>query len=285
MIAHNSVFHNANNGILLGGGLLGPAGTGNVVEHNFVFDNGKPVSGGNRGTGILNAITPGTVIGHNQVTGNNAFGISVVGATSTGVTVEHNFVELNGSTNDDDGIRIQLAPNALVQHNDSRLNRHDGVHLVTAPNAVVEHNVLDENGTPGVGNGCGVDVDSGSTGAVVRDNVARGHSRAGYRIRNSIGNLVADNNATMNPGDGIQLTNGDGNVVESNRSDNNGVDGLHADAASAGNTIRDNTMIQNTEFDCRDDSVGAGTAGTANVWTDDKGRTENRPGLCEHGKG
>jgi Right handed beta helix region len=284
VISHNVVFHNANNGILLGGGLLGPAGTGNVIEHNFVFDNGEPVSGANRGTGILNAITPGSTIRLNQVTSNNAFGISVTGATSTGVTVEHNFVESNGSTTDDDGIRIQGAPNALVRYNDSRLNRHDGVHLLAAVNAVVEHNVLDENGTPGVGNGCGIDVDGGSTGSVVRHNIARGQSRAGYRIRNSIGNEVSENNAKMNPGDGIQLTNGDANLVESNRSGGNGSDGLHADAASAGNTIRGNTMIENAEFDCRDDSVGAGTAGTANFWIDDKGRTENRPGLCEHGK-
>lgn len=281
VIRHNVVFHNANNGILLGGGLLGSAGPGNVVEHNVVFDNGEPVAGGNRGTGIFNAITPGSVIAHNRVNSNNAHGIFVSGATSTGVTVAHNRVSGNGSTSDDDGIRIQGAPNSVVDHNHSRLNRHDGVHVITASGALVEHNVLKQNGTPGAANGCGIDVDTNSTGTVVRRNVVRSHTRAGIRIRNSAGNLVTHNHANNNPGDGILLTNGDSNVVSQNHSAKNGRDGIRADVDSAGNTIVGNKMHRNTEHDAHDDSVGAGTAGTANSWIDNKCKTENRPGLCE----
>ena len=33
------------------------------------------------------------------------------------------------------------------------------------------------------------------------------------------------------------------------------------------------------EHDAHDDSLGTGTAGTANVWRRNRGRTENRPGL------
>ena len=131
----------------------------------------------------------------------------------------HNFVESSGSTNDDDSIRIELAPNNVVQHNDSRLNRHDGVHLVAAVGALVADNVLVHNGTPGAGNGCGIDVDSltvagvttPSTGNTVTNNVAREHTRSGIRVRNSLSNTVANNHLKDNPGDGILLTNGDNN--------------------------------------------------------------------------
>jgi hypothetical protein len=40
-------------------------------------------------------------------------------------------------------------------------------------------------------------------------------------------------------------------------------------------------MDRNAEHDCHDDSVGLGTAGTANLWIKNHGRTENRPGLCK----
>jgi parallel beta-helix repeat protein len=291
VVRHNTVFHNANNGILLGGGLLGPAGPGNVIEENDVFDNGKPVAGANRGTGILNAITPGSLIQHNQVTSNNAFGIRVLGATSAGVTVSHNLVESNGSTNDDDGIRIELSPNSVVEHNDSRFNRHDGVHLVAALGAVVDANVVDLNGTPGAGNGCGIDVDSltlagvlaPSTANIVTNNVAREHTRSGIRVRNSLGNVVANNQLKDNPGDGILLTNGDDNTVDRNESDHNGSlatqAGIHADAASSGNVLTANNAFQNVAFDARDDNRAA------NTWSGNHCRTDFPPGtICENGK-
>jgi parallel beta-helix repeat protein len=288
VIRKNVVFHNANNGILLGGGLLGAAGPGNVIERNLVFDNGEPVSGANRGTGILNAISPGSVIQHNEVTSNNAFGIRVLGATSVGVTVAHNFVASNGSTNDDDGIRIELAPNAVVQLNRSRLNRHDGVHLVAATGALVADNLLVDNGTPGVGNGCGIDVDSltvagvttPSTGNTVTNNVASGHTRAGIRIRNSLSNTVENNQLKDNPGDGILLTNGDNNSVDRNGSNQNGTGathaGIHADAASSGNLLTDNHAFQNVTFDARDDN--------ANTWSGNHCGTDFPAGtICENG--
>jgi parallel beta-helix repeat protein len=287
IIRHNTVYRNANIGILLGGGLLGSAGTGNVVSQNVVFDNGEPVSGTSRGVGIVNAITAGSTIEHNHVFSNHAHGILVSGATSTGVTVAHNLVESNGSENDDDGIRIDTAA-AVVQYNDSRLNRHDGVHLRGASGAVVTHNAVDGNGTPGVGNGCGIDVDSltvagvttPSTGNTITHNVVRGHDRAGIRVRNSASNTVANNETMSNPGDGILLSNGDNNSVERNQSDRNGSAathaGIHADSASSGNVLTANNMFGNTAFDARDDNR------SANTWTDNRCDTDSPPGtICQ----
>jgi parallel beta-helix repeat protein len=291
VISHNTAFHNANIGILLGGGLLGPAGPGNVIEHNSVFDNGKPISGANRGVGILNSITPGSLIAHNQVVNNNAQGIVVTGATSSGVTVEHNLTAANGSTNDDDGILIQAgAPGAVVRFNDSRLNRHDGIHLRGAHNALVDQNVLDHNGTPGVGNGCGIDVDSmtsagvttPSTGNIVTNNITRGHDRSGIRVRNSSTNVVASNQVKDNPGDGILLTNGNNNSIDRNESDHNGTlstqAGIHVDAASSANILTANNAFRNTEVDARDDNRAA------NTWSGNHCGTDLPPGtICENG--
>jgi parallel beta-helix repeat protein len=290
VIRHNEVFGNANAGILLGGGVIGPAGPGNVVAHNYSHDNGKPVVGTSRGIGILNAITPGSVIAHNRVQNNNAHGIQVSGVVSTGVTVEHNLVEGNGSAISDDGIRLQEASASVVRHNISRTNRHDGINLTGAINNLVEHNVLEHNGTPGAVNGCGVDISAftppggvaiPSTGNTVRRNVARGHDRAGFRILNSFGNTLEQNIAQSNPGDGVKLSNGDSNTVAGNTSVHNGNDGIDADASSVGNTISSNIAIGNAIHDCHDDSGAPPPApGPANSWTSNLGRTQNRPGLC-----
>jgi hypothetical protein len=39
-------------------------------------------------------------------------------------------------------------------------------------------------------------------------------------------------------------------------------------------------MQDNVTHDCHDDSNDSGTAATANFWINNKGVTQNRPGLC-----
>jgi parallel beta-helix repeat protein len=284
LVRHNLTFNNSNVGILIGfpAALGGPAGPGNVVVHNVSRDNGKPVPAATGGTGIFNNNTPGTVIAHNDVRDNNANGI-LLGAGSTNVLVDHNEVVHNGSNPAlHDGIQLSSASGNVVKHNDSRLNIHNGIHLLNSANNLVEHNDLVQNGTPGVANGCGIDITGAtSTGNVVRHNESSLHSQAGYRIRGGAsGNTLSRNEAEDNPGHGIRLLDGDNNTVERNESEDNGIDGIRADSASTGNTIRRNEMEDNAEHDCHDDSVGPGTAGTANFWIDNEGETENRPGLC-----
>jgi parallel beta-helix repeat protein len=299
VVRRNEVYNNPNTGILLGGGLLGPAGPGNRIVHNHSHDNGKPLAGILGGNGITNAISPDARIEHNFVHDNNRHGILVTGAASTGVVVAHNKVVHNGSTNDDDGIRLANgASGNVVAYNDSRLNRHDGVHLTGttstagpgANNNVVEHNLLFDNGTPGAGNGCGVDVDGTSANNIISDNKIVLHDRAGVRLRNSgSGNVVRGNETRNAPpppvgmtgGDGIFLMNASGNSVERNRSVANGRDGIRIEPTSSNNTILRNHARRNGEHDCHDDTTGAGTAGTANFWIQNRGETENRPGLCK----
>ncbi|WP_190198111.1 right-handed parallel beta-helix repeat-containing protein [Streptomyces djakartensis] len=72
-----------------------------------------------------------------------------------------------------------------------------------------------------------------------------------------------------------------GSFISSNLAFNNPRDGIRVDAGgNAGNQITGNVLRNNAEHDCHDDTVGAGTAGTANTWRSNAGLTENRPGLC-----
>lgn len=294
LVRRNETYDNPNTGILLGGGILGPAGPGNRVVHNYSHDNGKPTPGLAGGPGILNANSAGALIANNLVTENNRHGILITGALSTGVVVEHNKVVHNGSTNEDDGIRLaDGAAGNVVAHNDSRLNRHDGVHVTRtatgtagANNNVVEHNRLFDNGTPGAGNGCGVDVDGGSANNIISDNWIVLHDRAGIRLRNpGSGNVVRQNEIrdAPSPGDGLLLINASGNTVERNSSLANGRDGIRIEPTSSNNTILRNHARRNGEFDCHDLTTGPGTAGTANFWIENRGETQAPPGICEPG--
>jgi hypothetical protein len=174
-VHHNLTFGNMNAGILLGGGLLGPAGPGNVIAYNRVVDN--------PGHGIFNALTGGSRIHHNH-----------------------------------------------VRHNGFRADRPGHGIFLSGP------------GTTQV--------------------------------------LVAHNRIQTSTLDGISLANGDSNQIRRNHSRGNCRDGIRADSASTDNTISRNQLRRNAEHDCHDDSVGGGTAGTANFWIRNHGRTENRPGLC-----
>ena len=57
--------------------------------------------------------------------------------------------------------------------------------------------------------------------------------------------------------------------------------GIAAFDGSANNTISFNKATGNVPVDCYDETVGSGTAGTANFWTKNMGNTQNRPGLCK----
>jgi hypothetical protein len=99
---------------------------------------------------------------------------------------------------------------------------------------------------------------------------------------NGAGLTVGYNDVYEND-DGISLYDVDGSLIEHNFSHEQTVfDGLYAAPDSTNNRLEYNRMELNFEHDCHDDSVGGGTAGTANFWIKDHGLTENRPGLCEH---
>ena len=76
-------------------------------------------------------------------------------------------------------------------------------------------------------------------------------------------------------------------TVRNNTLNNNGVespgehrDGIRFGPDTDGNQIRANTANGNAEFDCHDESTGTGTSGTANVWANNDGGTDQPNGIC-----
>jgi parallel beta-helix repeat protein len=85
-------------------------------------------------------------------------------------------------------------------------------------------------------------------------------------------------------GNGITLQGATSITVDSNVVKNNARHGIYVDADSSNNVIRSNVSLNNRRvdpngFDYNDDSTGGGTAGTANTYRNNTGRTQNRPGL------
>jgi parallel beta-helix repeat protein len=72
-----------------------------------------------------------------------------------------------------------------------------------------------------------------------------------------------------------------GVTTYSNLVTNNAANGIFYDRATAGNDIYGNTARANGAFDCRDNSTGGGTSGTANNWWGNGGPRSLPPGICE----
>jgi parallel beta-helix repeat protein len=132
----------------------------------------------------------------------------------------------------------------------------------------------------------GIQVSRGAAGDVNHNVVTQNNGAAlgtGIIIFEAgTGEVEIDQNEVFRNDDGISLYDTDNATISHNDSYEQTVwDGLYADSGSAGNTFDHNKAFLNFEHDCHDDSVGPGTAGTANFWIHNKGNTQNRPGLCK----
>ncbi len=98
----------------------------------------------------------------------------------------------------------------------------------------------------------------------------------------SLGRIKLEDNLVRENDTNIGLYNTDRALIEDNRTlDAVFYDGLYADDESTHNRFEDNRAFGNTEHDCHDDSQGNGTAGTANHWDDNEGRTDTPDGICK----
>jgi hypothetical protein len=166
----------------------------------------------------------------------------------------------------------------------------DGQLTGPASHAEVAYNEIDGIGPTAAIAQNGIQVSRGAFADVhhnvVKDNIYTGSDAADeaillYQVASP--NLTVHHNDVYDNNDGIGLYTTSNADVEHNRShDNTPYDGLFANADTSGNTIAYNQLKNNAEFDCDDISAGGGTAGTANLWIQDLGYTENRAGLCKH---
>jgi parallel beta-helix repeat protein len=238
----------------------------NVVEQNSSFGNTGQRSDGIEMSGEL---AVNNIIRHNETFENGQTGININGPLGTGNVVFGNRSHHNNGT----GIRNISFTGAVAA----------GAH-----GTVIENNHLFANGVlPSAFSIGGGIIVGASHDVIVTNNRSEMNNPFGIRLQNgATDNLVEKNEVVQNTEDGIRLgPNVDANTVRLNLVRGNGRDGIRVDdAASAGNTIERNVLLQNAEHDAHDDSVPG-----ANFWINNRcgaedfpGQNENRPGLCEN---
>jgi parallel beta-helix repeat protein len=123
---------------------------------------------------------------------------------------------------------------------------------------------------------------------------------SGIRLRDGTSNLLVRGNVLLNngtggfpeTGDGISVEGSFNNNIDGNVAKYNGRNGIAVDVDSSNNTIQNNVAVRNNArnaapdpvfggYDYFDASIGGGTAGTANTYKKNSGRTESPVGLIK----
>jgi parallel beta-helix repeat protein len=222
-----------------------------------------------------------------------------VPALQVQIKIQHNTLRQSS------GIFFIGVTNSSIEGNTIRKSFANAIELAGANvNVTIKGNTLDHVGTEGY-NGIYLHDNSafGSFGPNV-NNLILGNSilydgLTGIRVRESNNNVVRGNTvigsvgfdlSDENWGNGIGLQNGDNNTIEGNTLKFNARHGFFADADSEGNLIKNNFSFLNGAsvpygidgFDYQDDSIGGGTAGTANTYRNNTGRHDKPNGLIQH---
>jgi len=242
------------------GVLIDQGGSATVSDNHITDIRNQPLSGGvvdviavyvRHGTGRIldNTIDryqkAGIVVAHSDSSAEVAFN-TVRGVGPTGVIAQ-------------DGIQISDGATADVHDNNVSDNLYTGPDFSAA----------------------GIIVLNPGPSTMVRNNEVT-HNDIGIALSGATGVVVTGNSVSRSTEDGIELLDGTTmTLVANNESRKNGLDGIFVDATSMNNTIRNNDLRQNKLFDAEDQSHGAGTAGTANTWENNRGKTSNPPGLVQ----
>jgi parallel beta-helix repeat protein len=164
--------------------------------------------------------------------------------------------EKNGPTIDGPGSFARIRHNDIYGEGPTAVVAQNGVQVGREAGANVEHNLVADNDY--------IPPTTTASGLILFDygKLEVGHNEV---LRNDVGIYLDGQDAAV-----------DHNVVRDGDDD-----GIYAESSSSENRIRHNRLRDNAEHDCHDESVGSGTAGTANVWEGNFGETQNRPGLCK----
>lgn len=209
---------------------------------------------------------------------NRQFSINI-GSASTNLSIERNEGRNEGGT----FIVLGRATDASIAFNSLRDIGGSGVFLFGDINGlVIERNRMDTGGGSAVrATAPQFGATTGTTGLIVRYNRFANFGFDGVSLNTTVDSEISNNDLSQMTNSGIRLQDTDNSLISRNRGYNNGKDGINVESLSTGNTIDRNVLSDNAEHDCHDDTTGSGTAGTANTWTDNRGATENRPGLCK----
>jgi parallel beta-helix repeat protein len=272
------------------------ASLNDTIQGNEIF--------GSQQDGILLLKAHGAVIGGtspgagNSVSGSQSAGLDV--EQSTNVNAANNLLVTNGI-----GVNFTNSSFNLLQQNTVEFNRLEGIDVTGDQGDVILKNTVLGNATSGLqasgillfnvsgaeavennsvlqnhSNGIAVDSTS-AAGVKVTGNTVKGNGGDGIGL-NTTSNITLAANTLSGNAVGIHLVGSSSNKFIGNVAENNKGDGILVDAKSAGNIFKDNTALNNGVFDAEDDSTGTGTAGTANFWTGNVEKKDNRGGGLGH---
>jgi parallel beta-helix repeat protein len=204
------------------------------------------------------------------------------------------------------GFIIVDANNIELQGNVAKHNGNSGFSFDESFNIRIQGNTASHNGN------YGYSVSGMSLGNDFKDNKAVENEASGFALFGSTNTILEANKATHNGQDGFLLFDGsDNNNLTSNKAVENAgngffinelsrtnklqentaaknqLDGFHLSVDSTNNSVVGNKADNNVEFGYRDDSSSnSGTAGTANMYGDDRcsdneAGGSNPTGLCK----
>jgi hypothetical protein len=124
---------------------------------------------------------------------------------------------------------------------------------------------------------------SGDVGTGISANAAFGAAASTNLLIDS--NIIRDRTTGISVNDDHHSGTIRSNVVQnSTRNGTTPGRGIRLQAGSSGVAVTSNAVVGSSDVDCVDESHGTGTAGTADTWTQDAGRTSTPVGLCIPGR-
>ncbi len=263
----NNVFADNQNGMNVDA--AGPARS-TIARNRFTANNRGNI--GQAGTGVLftSGAANNVTVSDNLFERHGSAGVNSIGDPnpanrSTGIVIR-----ANRSVDDSSFAVINNANGAVVDGNQATKapSADDGTIIYIVGNTdrlSVTRNILSGD----VGTGISANAAYGavaSTNLLIESNIIRDRT-TGISINNDHRSVTVRSNIVQN----------------STRSGANPGRGIRVAADNKGVIVTSNAVVGSSDVDCVDESSGSGTAGTADTWTRNAGRTSTPVGLCVPG--
>jgi parallel beta helix pectate lyase-like protein len=267
----DNVFTDNQNGMNVNA--IGPVRS-TIARNRFTANNRGTI--GQAGTGVLFTSGPANdvTVSDNLFERHGSAAVNSIGDPAPNDRSVGIVISTNRSVDDSSFAVINNANGATVERNQATKapSAADGtiIYIVGNTNRLtVSRNILSGDVGTGISaNGLdGPFAAPESTNLLIDSNIIRDRT-TGISINGSHRSVVVRSNVVQNstrsaagPGRGIRLTTGSSGVV-----------------------VTSNAVVGSSDVDCVDESHGSGTAGTADSWTQNAGRTSTPVGLCVPGR-
>jgi hypothetical protein len=265
---------------------LRAANNGATVSNNIIKNNTMGIYANSSGAGLTRMLK-------NRFSDNNVSGAAAGNGIYsdqglTGGRINDNLFERNSNA----GVLIAetaVTVNDLKITGNSAIDNGSFAALFHGTNVLIDLNTTGDT-VPGDDNsqGSAIFVGGDTVTVSVTNNVVKDSPFAGIAVRMTAdGVTVQSNKIRRASADGISVSSSTpgGVSILSNSVKFSQTDGISLTDTTSGDTVSGNTSVSNDlsstgSVDCRDATLGSGTAGTANTWTSNTGATSSPPGLC-----